>query len=287
MNLRVGINLPDQAALAALMATGPLSFVAGGTDVMVAGRGLTGAGRLVDLSRVAGLAFIAATGADIRIGAATTVAALAADPALRARLPALAQAAAQCGSVQIRNRATIGGNIANAAPAADLIPVLLAAEARLRLALPGGARAEVVLDGFTLPPGALITEVILPGPALLGRSAFAKLGARRELTIARLNLALLADYHHGRFGAVRLVAGALGPRPRRLPRAEAALAGQVLKAATLRTWLAALTAEVEAAIPGRAALAWKRRAIAGAGLAVVADVAGLALDAPLFEAVAA
>ena len=286
MNLRVGINLPDQAALAALMATGPLSFVAGGTDVMVAGRGLTGAGRLVDLSRVAGLAFIAATGADIRIGAATTVAALAADPALRARLPALAQAAAQCGSVQIRNRATIGGNIANAAPAADLIPVLLAAEARLRLALPGGARAEVALDGFALPPGALITEVILPGPALLGRSAFAKLGARRELTIARLNLALLAEFDGLRFGAVRLVAGALGPRPRRLPRAEAALAGQAPKAATLRAYLAALTAEVEAAIPGRAALAWKRRAIAGPGLAVVADVAGLALDAPLFEAVA-
>jgi len=278
---------PDLAALATLLAQGPLGFIAGGTDVMVAGRGLPAAGRLVDLSRVPELAFIAATGADIRIGAATTVAALAADPALRARLPALAQAAAQCGSVQIRNRATIGGNIANAAPAADLIPVLVAAAARLWLILPGGARVERALDGLTLPPGALITEVILPGTKLLGRSAFAKLGVRRDLTIARLNLALLTDYQGGRFGAVRLVAGALGPRPRRLPRAEAALAGQVLNPATLRGWLAALTAEVEAAIPGRAALPWKRRAIAGPGLEVVAGVAGLALDAPLFEEVAA
>ncbi|MDP4032145.1 MAG: FAD binding domain-containing protein [Pseudorhodobacter sp.] len=284
MSAGLAIAAPrDLAALRALMAEGPLVFLAGGTDALVSGRNLPVAGRLVDLSRVAGLAFIDSAGADIRIGAATTVAALAADPGLSARLPALAQAAALCGAVQIRNRATLGGNIANAAPAADLTPVLLAAQARLALTLPGGARAEVALDGFTPLPGTLITEVILPGTALLPHSAFAKLGPRRELTIARLNLAALAEYDQGRFGAVRLVAGALGPRPRRLPRAEVALAGQVLDAVTLRGYLAALSAEVEAAIPGRASLAWKRRAIAGPGLEVIAGIAGLAPRDALFD----
>ncbi|TIP35313.1 MAG: hypothetical protein E5X69_25165, partial [Mesorhizobium sp.] len=83
------------------------------------------------LSRIAGMAFICADDGGIRVGGATTVAAIAAHRGIATRLPALAEAAAQCGSVQIRNRATIGGNIANAAPAADLVPVLVAAKARL------------------------------------------------------------------------------------------------------------------------------------------------------------
>src|SRR5262249_5051024 len=185
---------------------------------------------------------------------------------LASRLPALCQAASQCGSVQIRNRATIGGNIANGAPAADLMPVLLAADARLVLLQPGGQSREVALAEYARVPGELIVEVILPAGALLSNSAFAKLGPRRDLTISRLSLTLIADLLDGRFGAVRLAAGAIGPAPRRLPVAEATLTGRRLDASTLRDFMSALTAEVDLAIPGRASQPYKRSAVTGVGL---------------------
>lgn len=266
-----------------MAATGPMRFIAGGTDMLIAGRPLPASGPLVDLSRTAGMAFISADDSGIRVGGATTVAAIAADIGIRSRLPALAEAAAQCGSVQIRNRATIGGNIANAAPAADLVPVLIAADARLAcIGLDGGTRELAIWD---YPPnsGYLIAEVILRGDGLLPNSAFVKLGPRQDLSISRLNIALLAEFEHARFGAVRVAAGALGPRPRRLPLAEEALAGRRLERDTLRGFLSALADEVDAAIPGRSSQAFKRRAIAGLGLDLVAQALGLSPRDQLFE----
>lgn len=275
----------DMAELRATLAAeaGPVHFVAGGTDLLVAGRPLLETGLLVDLACVAGMAFISTDDADVRIGGATTVAALAGDCGLRARIPALCEAAVQCGSVQIRNRATIGGNIANAAPAADLIPVLVAAGARLACIGRDGATREVALSDYVPNPGCLITEVILPGTALLPYSAFVKLGPRRDLTISRLNLAMLAEFQNSHFGTVRIAAGALGPVPLRLPLADAALGGRKLEPATLRDFLSALVAEVDAAIPGRNSQIYKRRAIAGLGLDLIAQAVGLSPRDRLFE----
>lgn len=264
-------------ALHVLMALppAPLHFLAGGTDMLTARRDLPRKGLIVDLSRVAGLAFVDVAGSHLRIGAATTVAALAAHKGLAGKLPALCEAAKQCGSVQIRNRATVGGNIANAAPAADLVPVLLAAEARLRLIQPGGAWCETPIAGFRSHPGELITEIVIPAAPFLSTSAFAKLGPRRELAISRIGLAVLAELRAGRFGIVRIAAGAIGPAPRRLLRAEAALAGRELDAETMRCFISALAEDSDAAIAGRASQPYKRRAIAGLGLDAIARVAGL------------
>lgn len=275
----------DMAELRAMLAAevGPVHFIAGGTDMLIAGRPLPGTGLLVDLARVAGMAFISTDDTDIRIGGTTTVAALAADCGLRARFPALCEAAAQCGSVQIRNRATIAGNIANAAPAADLMPVLFAAGARLVLIGRDGAPREVALCDYAPSQGYLITEVILPANALFPYSAFVKMGPRRDMTISRLNLALLAEYQNNHFGAVRVEAGALGPGPLRLPLAEIALAGRKLEPATLRDFLSALGAEVDAAIPGRNSQIYKRRAAAGLGLDLIAQAVGLSPRDRLFE----
>lgn len=275
----------DMAALHELIsaAKAPLHFLAGGTDMLIAGRSLPEAGVLVDVSRVEGLAGIDMRGRDIRIGAATKVAALADHGGLRAKLPALCQAASQCGSAQIRNRATIGGNIANAAPSADLVPVLLAAEARLVLMQPGGRSRETELAGYAHVPGDLIVKVILPSESLLSHSAFVKLGPRLDLTIARLNLALVADIQKDCFGALRLVAGSIGPEPRRLSLAEAALAGRRLAPPTLRDFISALTSEVDMAIPGRASQSYKRRAVAGIGLDLIACLTGTSPRDRLFE----
>lgn len=283
---RLSVVVPsDIASLRTLLAAAmtPVHFVAGGTDMLIAGRVPTDAGLLVDLSHVADMSIITTEGGHIRIGAATTVAALASHDGLRTRLPALSDAAVQCGSVQIRNRATIGGNIANASPAADLLPVLHAAGALLGLIERNGARSEVALADFAAAPGRLIVEIILPENDILPCSAFVKLGPRRDLTIARLSLALLAELQNGHFGAVRITAGAIGPIPLRLQLAEAALAGRELGAATLRDFLSALTAEVDAAIPGRSSRPYKRRAIAGLGLDLIARIAGLSTADPLFE----
>ena len=274
----------DLAALARLMA-GPLPvrFIAGGTDLLLPGRPLPRQGLLVDVSAINGLAGIKADGGDIEIGGATTVAALAAHAGLAKRFPALGQAAAECGSVQIRNRATLGGNVANAAPAADLVPVLALAEARLRLMMPGGANAEVQLGDFRPEAGGLVMEAVLPAARLLPRSAFAKLGPRRDLTISRLNMAAMGEFSNGRFGALRLVAGSLGPRPIRLGRAGAALAGRRLTSAALRDFMQALSEEVDAAIPGRASRNWKRQAIRGLGLDLIARLCGLSPRDPPFD----
>ncbi|MCZ8548326.1 FAD binding domain-containing protein [Mesorhizobium qingshengii] len=275
----------DIAALRATLAAeaGPVRFIAGGTDMLIAGRPLAGTGLLVDLARVAGMAFISTDDADVRIGGATTVAALAADCGLRARIPALCEAAGQCGSVQIRNRATIGGNIANAAPAADLMPVLAAAGTRLALLKNDGTQYEAALCEYLPDSGHLIMEVILPGNALLPCSAFVKLGPRRDLTISRLNLAMLAEFQNSHFGTVRIAAGALGPVPLRMHLADAALGGRKLEPATLREFLSALATEVDAAIPGRNSQIYKRRAVAGLGLDLIAQAVGLSPRDRLFE----
>ncbi len=284
MTVLVPARPADLAALAHLMAgSAPIRFIAGGTDLLLSGRQLPQEGLLVDLSAVNGLSGIRTGGGDIEIGGATTVAALAADAGLAARYPALVQAAAECGSVQIRNRATLAGNIANAAPAADLVPVLALADARLRLVMPGGARAEVALGDFRAETGGLIAEVVLPGEKLLPCSAFVKLGPRRDLTISRLNMAAMAEFEDGRFGRVRLVAGSLGPRPLRLGRAEAVLADRPLAVAPLKGFLRVLRDEVDAAIPGRASRIWKRQAIRGLGLDLIARLCGLSPRDPLFD----
>lgn len=274
----------DLAALARLMAGSlPVHFIAGGTDLLLSGRPLPRQGVLVDLSAINGLTGIKTDGGDIEIGGATTVAALAAHAGLAKRFSALAQAATECGSVQIRNRATLGGNIANAAPAADLTPILALAEARLRLMMPGGASAEIPLGDFRPEAGGLIMEVIFPEAQLLPRSAFAKLGPRRDLTISRLNMAAMGEFSRGRFGALRLVAGSLGPQPIRLGRAGAALTGRPLAPAALRDFMQALSEEVDAAIPGRASWGWKRQAIRGLGLDLIARLCGLSPRDPLFD----
>lgn len=266
----------DLAALAEAMtaAKGALHLIAGGTDMLIAGRDLPEDGLLIDLGRVEELSFIDAEDGAIRIGAGATFSALIRHAGLARRLPGLVQAAASSGSVQIRNRATVGGNIANAAPSADLLPVLMAAEARLAVLDRRGMRTEIALADYRPASDVAILEVRLPAAALLSHSAFAKLGPRRELTIARLSLAALADFDGGRIGVVRLVAGAIAPRPIRLPGVEATLTGQRLDARTLRAFLTALADAVDAAIPGRASRAWKRRAVMGVGLDVLSRLTG-------------
>jgi len=276
----------DLGALKALIAetSGPLCYIAGGTDLLVAPRAPPDEGWLIDISRTAGLAFIRADAAALRIGATTTFDALARDPTIRRLFGALAQAAGESGSAQIRNRATIGGNVAGASPAGDLLPVLKCADARFAvLGRDGGERrlafdALVVGHGRTsLARGELIAEIEIPLARRLARSAFVKLGRRDDLAISRLNLTMEADFDFStrRFGEARLIAGALAPTPLGLESAAETLRGAELGRPLVRAFSGALLRAVDAAIPGRGSRPYKRRAVVGLGLDLLEAITGV------------
>jgi carbon-monoxide dehydrogenase medium subunit len=267
----------DLGALRALLAGagGPVCYIAGGTDLLVAPRAPPSEGWLIDISRTAGLAFIAADETKLRIGATTTIAALARDPAIRRLFGALAQAAELCGSAQIRNRATIGGNVAGASPAGDLLPALKCARARFVVLGREGGERRLAFDALilgagrtSLAPGDLIAEIEIPLAGRLPRSAFVKLGRRDDLAISRLSLTMEADFDSStrRFGEARLVAGAVAPTPLNLDGAAETLRGAALGGPLARAFSRALLNAVDAAIPGRASRPYKRRAVVGLGL---------------------
>jgi carbon-monoxide dehydrogenase medium subunit len=205
----------------ALLADGGLDVarpLAGGTDLVIRLRDGTIQPRtVVDIKGLAELdAGIAETedGA-LRIGARTVMTDITEDPRIRHDFRALADGAAVVGSVQIRNRATLAGNIANASPAADTVPALLVHGARVVVAGPDGVRTIPIDDVFvrsgvtTLARGELITAIELPRPSAPTGAVHVRRTRRRGHDLASVTLAcaVTAD------GVSRIAYGSLGPRP--------------------------------------------------------------------------
>jgi len=208
-------------------------YIAGGTDLQI-GRWAPGErpSSLISLRAVAELAGIE-VGPPTRIGALTLVADIAAHAGLAARHPALVVAAGRLGSPQIRNAATIGGNLCRAAPCADTAPPLLIHEARARLQGPGRVREVPVEEFFRGPgvtclePGELLTDLILDPPPAGARETFLKKGrVRMDLSLA--SVALLLVMEKGTCRRVRVAAGSIAPTPLRLREVEALLEGRKL-----------------------------------------------------------
>jgi len=204
-------------ASALLEEHGPLAAVlAGGTDLVVALRNGTITPRLVvDVKRVAELTpCIDMDGVRLRISATTAMADVERDERVRATFPALADAAATVGSVQIRNRATVVGNICHASPAADTVPALLIYGAGVNISSPRGAR-RLPLSEFLVGPGRtalergeLVTSIDLPVRPPGHGEAFAKVTRRRGVDLATVNLACMVDT----LGRTQFAYGAVGPR---------------------------------------------------------------------------
>ncbi|MGI9861752.1 xanthine dehydrogenase family protein subunit M [Moorella naiadis] len=218
-------------AVAALQTPGARAL-AGGTDLVVHLReGRQGVTMAVDLNAIPGLGQIGVQGEEIFLGPLVTFSQLMNSALIRYEAPLLARAAATVGSPQIRNRGTIGGNIMNASPAGDSLPVLLALDAEVTLAGPTGERRlslAVLLAGpyrTRALPGEVLKEIRFPRlPAGCG-SSFVKLGRRNALAIARINVAAVLQVEAGRINFARLAVGAVTPVPRRFPEAEAVLTG--------------------------------------------------------------
>jgi CO/xanthine dehydrogenase FAD-binding subunit len=205
-------------AVAVLDRYGPRArLLAGGTDLIVALRDQSiWPDVLVDAKRVPELrSAITESGGLLSICADTVMTDVAADPLVGRYFPALAEAAACIGSVQIRNRATLVGNLCNASPAADTAPPLLVYGARVVACGPRGTRSIEVEKLFTGPGrtalerGELVTRVEVPVPTALTGSAYGRLTRRRGADLASVSVAALVDTD----GRTRLGFGAVGPRP--------------------------------------------------------------------------
>jgi carbon-monoxide dehydrogenase medium subunit len=209
-------------------------FLAGGTDLIIQiRRGKLRPRHVVGLHRVPGLDGIDANGS-VTLGALVTHRALERHSAFQGPLRALVEGAEVVGGHQVRNVGTVGGNIVNASPAADVTPVLLALDTTVTCVGPGGERT-LPLDGFlvgpgqtALRPGELLTA--LRFSALPGRSAtaFLKAGRRKAMEISVVCVAarLTLDAAGERCAEARIALGAVAPTTRRARAAERALEGR-------------------------------------------------------------
>ncbi len=208
-------------------------LLAGGTDLVLAMKEKkVRPARVLSLHTLKELAAVIEEDGLLRIGALCRLADLEDHAGLRKRLPALSQAAASIGSWQIRNTATLGGNLCTASPAADSAPALLALEARVVLA---GADKEETrpLDEFFLGPGdtilqphQLLKEIRIPLPAGPSAGSYLKLTRKRAVDLALVGVACCARLDaNGRLNPVRIAMGGVAPTPVRAQGAEAILAG--------------------------------------------------------------
>ena len=193
---------------------------------------------LIDIKGISDLHQISASKETLTIGALVTMEELRNDPTIQSEFAALHQALEQFAGVQIRNRATLGGNICNASPAGDCLPALYAFEAQVVLVGPRGQR-QLPIRNFIQAPGrttrhphCLLHSIQLPRQGL--DSAFFKLGLRDSMAISVVNLATVYELGSAGFTGLVMAAGAVGPTVALLDHfTQAILSGSELNAETL------------------------------------------------------
>ena len=219
----------------AILAEGPVRPIAGGTDLMVALTGELGEppARILDLWRLDALRGIALDGDAVSLGALTTYTEIRRSALCREHLPVLVEAAATIGAAQIQNRGTIGGNVVNASPAGDTLPVLLAADASFVVGSARGERTVAAAEFWpayrqtALAPDELLVRIRIPLRA--GRELrYRKIGTRRAQSISKVVMAL--GWRDGAPAApwtdVRLALGSVAATPIRARATEAVLDGR-------------------------------------------------------------
>lgn len=216
-------------------------YLAGGTDLFLAlEHRLHDVHTVIDLKGIEALSGIGwGPGTAWRIGALTPMAAIERHPDLCRQVPALCAAAASVGGPPVRSRATLGGNVCNASPAADTATPLLALAATAWVADGGGERGLSVAElwqgprALTLPPGAVLTALEVPAPGPRTGNAFHRL-TRTAMDIALVNAAAMVELDEsGRVERIGVALGAVAPTVIGVPDLEAALLGSVPDEAAL------------------------------------------------------
>ena len=218
-----------------------------------------------------GLDYLKLEKGELVISAATRTAKLAADPWVAERATALAEAARRTGCAATRNAATIGGNLANASPAADLATPLLVMDAKLVLANALGKRV-IDLKDFFVGPGKtvrradeIILEILLPPRK--GQTVFLKLGRRKAMTLSVVNVAVRLDMIGRTCQEARIALGSMAPTPLRCKKAEQILSGKLMSERLITECAEEAVAESHP-IDDQRATAWYRKK---AGTALVSQ----------------
>jgi len=245
-------------------------IVAGATDVLIRWRqGVWQPRYVLNIKRIEGLDGVQYDPAEgLRLGALTKVRTLEQHPLIRQHYPALAQAAAAFAGVQIRNLATVGGNVCNASPAGDTLPALLAYDAVCHMKGPDGARAVPLADFLQGPsqtalrPAELLVALRLP-PSLPHTGAlYIKHSPRHSMDISTVGVAAVMSLEGGVCRQVRMALGAVAPTVIRAAEAEALLTGQAPEAARLQQAAQAAAAAARPIDDIRGAAAHRRAIVA-------------------------
>ncbi len=249
-----------EAALELLVeSSGVIKPVAGGTDLMVKIREdrelLQQFAGILDITNISELQGIAQEQDFVRIGALVTHREIIESELLQEKYPALVDAARAIGSTPIRNRATIGGNVCNAAACADTLGPLVAFEAEVVLASQAGERVVPVADLVEEPYQTIIRQdellrhFRLPLPAEGTFSSFQKIGRRQAAAITRISLVLAARVSQGKVEHIKIVPGSAIPVPEPLTALEKRIKGQKIEEIDSRE-LSALAGEEMVKITG-------------------------------------
>jgi CO/xanthine dehydrogenase FAD-binding subunit len=222
-------NMED--AIAALQANDEPYLLAGGTDLLIGMK--TNAVKpkcLIDLKGIPDIEGIEYDNG-FKLGTLTTVRDIEVSALLREKIPALSDAAGTLGSIQIRNRATIGGNLCHGSPAADMAAILLAMNCEVKIAIGKGAKT-IGLDQFFTGPNKtvlnrneVLTQIIIPKEIERFNGIYLKHGPRKAMDIGIVNIAILldADLRAEFCNQIMIALGAVAPRPIRAKKAEALL----------------------------------------------------------------
>jgi carbon-monoxide dehydrogenase medium subunit len=211
--------------------------LAGGTDLLVELREqLRRADCVVNIKKIPGIGALSFDPqAGLRIGALVTARALEVSAVIREKYPSLLQAVRELGSIQVRNRATIVGNVCRASPSADTLPPLIADGAMVSIHGGQGKRSLLLEEFFTGPgktvlkPDELLTEIVVPAPAPRSGKVYIKHGRRKAMELATVGVAVTLTEGSD----VRIVLAAVAPTPIRAKKAEALLRGRKIDSALI------------------------------------------------------
>lgn len=247
-------------------------LIAGGTDLLLSiKKEIACPAAIIDLKKLPELRYIKEDNGYIKIGAAVSFSSLVESELINKKAGALSDAAAEMGSPQVRSRATIGGNIATASPAADSVPPLIVLGARVVLKSEAGER-ELPLEEFfngvnktKLQPNEILTEVNFKVPEPRCASAFVKLGRRKALSIARLSTAvfLRKKTNSSSLQDVKVSIGAAAENPFRVKEIEDYLTGNNISEAVLENTLNLFSEATASVLGSRKSAPFKRESIKG------------------------
>ena len=248
---------------------GKAKIIAGGTDIIIHLREEKISPEiLIDISKIEKLKKIECEGNRIKIGSAVTYTQIVEDKLFSGNLYGLYKSCKMVGSPQIRNKGTIGGNVANASPAADSIPPLIALGSELKIASTRGERSVNVEDYFSnnavygLKENELLIGIEFDKIKENEILSFSKLGLRKALAISRITLSMLIGLdNEQRIENIRVASGSIGKYPMREIDVEKALLGRKINDDTSKLAIMALHKSMDQRLKGRSTYPYKRRAV--------------------------